>query len=164
VAADGLLYVGSGSQGDANRPLMAIRPGAKGDISLTADQDANTFVAWRQPRFSGYTPSPIVYRGRVYAVNDNGILQVADAKTGREVFKARVGGGGHTFSSSPVASQGRVYLLSEDGETFVLRASDRYDEIARNSLDEMSLASPAADAESLYVRTQTRLYRIHSRR
>jgi outer membrane protein assembly factor BamB len=163
VAADGLLYVGSGAQGDANRPLMAIRPGATGDISLVADQDANDFVVWRQPRFSGYTPSPLVYRGRVYAVNDNGILQVADARTGKEVFKARIGGGGQTFSSSPVASQGRIYLLSEDGETFVLRAADRYEEIARNPLDEMSLASPAADADSLYVRTQTRLYRIRSR-
>ena len=163
VAADGLLYVGSGSQGDANRPLMAVGPGAVGDISLTADQDTNEFVVWRQPRFSGYTPSPLVYRGRVYAVNDNGILQVGDAKTGAEIYKARVGGGGHTFSSSPVASQGRIYLLSEDGDTFVLRAGDKYDEIAKNSLGEMSLATPAADADSLYVRTQTKLYRIRNR-
>jgi outer membrane protein assembly factor BamB len=163
VAADGLLYVGSGSQGEANRPLMAVRPGASGDISLTAEQDANEFVVWRQPRFSGYTPSPLVYRGRVYAINDNGILQVGDAKTGKEIYKARVGGGGHTFSSSPVASQGRIYLLSEDGDTFVLRAGDKYDEIARNSLGEMSLATPAADADSLYVRTQTKLYRIRNR-
>ncbi len=163
VAADGLLYVGSGSQGEANRPLMAVRPGASGDISLTAEQDANDFVVWRQPRFSGYTPSPLVYRGRVYAINDNGILQVADAKTGKEIYKARVGGGGHTFSSSPVASQGRIYLLSEDGDTFVLRAGDKYDEIAKNSLGEMSLATPAADADSLYVRTQTKLYRIRNR-
>jgi outer membrane protein assembly factor BamB len=163
VAADGLLYVGSGSQGEANRPLMAVRPGASGDISLIAEQDANDFVAWRQPRFSGYTPSPLVYRGRVYAINDNGILQVGDAKTGKEIYKARVGGGGHTFSSSPVASQGRIYLLSEDGDTFVLRAGDKYDEIAKNSLGEMSLATPAADADSLYVRTQTKLYRIRNR-
>lgn len=160
VAADGVLYVGSGSQGDANRPLMAVAAGAAGEITLARDQDANAFVLWRQPRFSGYTPSPLVYRGRVYSVNDNGILQVADARTGAEVFKARVGGGGHTFSSSPLASRGRIYLLSEDGDTFVLRAGDRYDEIARNTLGEMSLASPAADASSLYVRTQTRLYRL----
>lgn len=160
VAADGLLYVGSGSQGDANRPLVAIRPGARGDISLRADQATNQFVAWIQPRFSAYTPSPLVYRGRVYAVNDNGILQVADARTGAEVYKARVGGGGHTFSASPLASQGRIYLLSEDGDAFVLRAGDRYEEVAQNSLGEMSLATPAADASSLYVRTQGRLYRI----
>ena len=116
-----------------------------------------------QPRLSGYTPSPLVYRGRVYAVNDNGVLQVADAKTGAEIYKARVGGGGLTFSSSPLASRGVIYCVSEDGDTFVIRAGDAYDEIAKNSLGEMSLATPAADAESLYLRTQTRLYRIHAR-
>jgi outer membrane protein assembly factor BamB len=163
VAADGVLYVGSGSQGDANRPLIAVRAGASGDISLSADQDANQFVLWRQPRFSGYTPSPLVYRGIVYAINDNGILQAVEAKTGRELFKARVGGGGNTFSSSPLASQGRLFLLSEDGDTFVLRAGDRYDEIAKNSLQEMSLATPAVDGDSLYVRTQTRLYRVKAK-
>jgi outer membrane protein assembly factor BamB len=164
VTADGLLYVGSGSQGEANRPLLAIRPGASGDISLPADHQTNEFVAWFQPRLSGYTPSPLVYRGRVYAVNDNGILQVADARSGTEIYKARLGGGGRTFSSSPLASQGRVYVLSEDGESFVLRAGDRYEEIAMNTLGEMSLATPAADADSLYVRTQTKLYRIRNGR
>src|SRR5688572_5375294 len=106
VAAGEVLFVGSGSQGDANRPLMAVRAGATGDISLAKEQSANDFVIWHQPRFSGYTPSPLVYRGRVYSINDNGILQVADAKTGAEVFKARMGGGGHTFSASPLASHG----------------------------------------------------------
>ena len=163
VASDGVLYVGSGSQGEANWPLIAVRAGATGDISLTADQESNQFVLWRQPRFSGYTPSPLVYRGVVYAVNDIGILQAADAKTGRELFKARVGGGGNTFSSSPLASQGRLFLLSEDGDMFVLRAGDRYEEIAKNSMQEMSLATPAADGDSLYVRTQTKLYRVKAR-
>jgi outer membrane protein assembly factor BamB len=162
VAADGLLYVGSGSQGEAHRPMMAVRPGAKGDISLAKDQATNEFVVWSLPRFSGYTPSPLVYRGRVYAVNDNGVLQVADAKTGAEVYKARIGGGGHTFSSSPVASEGRIYCVSEDGDTLVLRAGDKYEELAKNSLGEMSLASPAADADSLYVRTLTKLYRLRA--
>jgi outer membrane protein assembly factor BamB len=162
VAVDDVLFVGSGSQGDANRPLMAVRAGASGDISLAKAQSSNDFVLWHQPRFSGYTPSPLVYRGRVYSINDNGILQVADAKTGAEVFKARMGGGGHTFSASPLASNGRIYFLSEDGDAFVLRAGDKYDEIAKNSLGEMSLATPAADADSLYVRTQTKLYRVRT--
>jgi outer membrane protein assembly factor BamB len=160
VAGDGLLYVGSGSQGEANRPLVAVRPGAKGDITLGPDQKTSEFVAWFLPRFSAYTGSPLVYRGRVYAVNDNGVIQVADARTGVEVYKARVGGGGHTFSSSPLASQGRIYCVSEDGDAFVLKAGDQYEEIARNGLGEMSLATPAAGDDSLFVRTQTKLYRI----
>jgi outer membrane protein assembly factor BamB len=160
VGGGGLLFVGSGSQGEANRPLFAVKPGATGDISLTPGAESNAFVSWFQPRLSGYTPSPLYYRGRLYVVNDNGIMQVADAATGKELYKARVGGLGNTFSSSPVASDGRIYLLSEDGDTFVLKDGPEYAELAKNSLGEMSLATPAVDATSLYIRTQTRLYRV----
>jgi outer membrane protein assembly factor BamB len=160
VAGEGLLYVGSGSQGETGRPVFAIKPGASGDISLLKDQTSNEFVVWFHPRLSGYTPSPLLYRGRVYVINDNGIMQVADAKTGKELFKARVGGGGMTFSSSPLASQGRIYAVSEDGDVVVFEAGDEYKELAKNSLGEMSLATPAADANSLYIRTATKLYKV----
>lgn len=160
VAGNGLLYVGSGSQGETGRPIFAIKPGASGDISLLKDQASNDFVAWSQPRFSAYTSSPLLYRDRVYAINDNGIMQVADAKSGKEVYKARVGGGGLTFSASPLASNGRIYAVSEDGDVIVFEAADEYKELAKNSLGEMSLATPAVDANSLYIRTATKLYRI----
>jgi outer membrane protein assembly factor BamB len=162
VAGEGLLFVGSGSQGENSRPLFAIRPGAAGDISTAEDAPRSEFVSWFLPRFSAYTSSPLLYRGRLYAVNDNGILQVADAKTGKEIYKARVGGGGMTFSSSPLASAGRIYMLSEDGDTFVLEAGDEYKELAKNSVGEMSLATPAADASGLYLRTLTKLYRVQA--
>ena len=79
-----------------------MRPGAGGDISLAEGQTSSAFVTWFQPRLSAYTPSPLLYRGRVYVINNNGILQVAAAKTGQEIYKARVGGGSQTFSSSPL--------------------------------------------------------------
>lgn len=160
VAGEGLLYVGSGSQGENNRPIYAIKPGASGDISLPRDQSANEFVSWFQPRFSAYTGSPLVYRNRVYSINDNGIMQVADAETGKEIYKARVGGGGLTFSASPLASNGRIYATSEDGDVVVFEAADEYRELAKNSLGEMSLATPAVGANALYVRTATRLYKL----
>jgi outer membrane protein assembly factor BamB len=96
----------------------------------------------------------------MYVVNDNGILTVFDSKTGKEIYKARAGGSGNTFSASPWAADGKVYLLSEDGHTFVIEAGDAYKEIARNSLDEMSFASPALAPNTLFVRTQTKLYKI----
>ena len=86
---DGLLFIGTGSQGESNRPLFAVKPGAAGDISLKPGETSNAFVAWFQPRAAAYTSSPLAYGGRVYAVNDNGVLQVFDAKTGREIYKAR---------------------------------------------------------------------------
>jgi outer membrane protein assembly factor BamB len=160
VAADGLLYLATGSQGESNRPVFAVRPGASGDISPAKGEESNAHVAWFHPRASAYTSSPLVYRGRMYVVNDNGILTVFDAKTGKEIYKARAGGSGNTFSASPWAADGKVYLLSEDGHTFVIEAGDTYVELAKNSVDEMSLASPALAPDAIFLRTQTKLYRI----
>jgi outer membrane protein assembly factor BamB len=160
VAADGLLYLATGSQGESNRPVFAVRPGASGDISLAKGEEQNKYVAWFHPRASAYTSSPLVYRGRMYVVNDNGILTVFDSKTGKEIYKARAGGSGNTFSASPWAADGKIYLLSEDGNTFVIEAGDKYVELSKNSLDEMSLASPALAPNTIFLRTQTKLYRI----
>jgi hypothetical protein len=43
---------------------------------------------------------------------------------------------------------------------FVLDAGDEYKEIAKNDLAEMSLASPAIAGGAIYIRTESRLYRI----
>ncbi len=160
-AADGMLYVGTGAQGgDASRPFFAIRPGASGDISLTGDATSNAFIAWSHPRASGYTPSAARAGGRLYLVHDTGIMAVLDAETGRELYKARVGGVGHTFSASPLVVGNRLYFLDEEGTTVVVEAGPEYREVAVNSLDEMSLASPAVADNSLFIRTETTLYRI----
>ena len=160
LATDALLFLSTGSQGEANRPVFAVRPGASGDISLKPGETANSFVAWTHPRASAYTSSPLAYRGRLYIVNDNGVLTVFDAASGKEIYKSRAGGIGNTFSASPFAVDGKVYLLSEDGHMFVLKAGDEYVELAKNSLDEMTLATPAIAPDALYIRTQTRMYRI----
>jgi outer membrane protein assembly factor BamB len=155
TAGDGLLYVGTGSQGESNRPMFAVRPGASGDITGSKEH-----VAWHNPLASAYTSSPLFYRGRLYVVNDNGILTVLDARSGERVYRARVGGGGFTFSASPWAYGDHVFFLSEDGETFVVKEGASYEEVARNPLEEMTLASPAVAGDSLYIRTQTKLYRL----
>ena len=161
LVSNGVLYVGTGAQnGEGSRPFFAIRPGASGDITPKEGETANTFVVWKQPKASGYTPSALVHDGRVYLVHDTGIMGVYAADTGRELYKARVGGVGHTFSASPVAVGNRLYFLDEEGTTIVLAPGDRYKELAQNRLDEMSLASPAAADGSLFVRTEKKLYRI----
>ena len=159
-AVDGLLYVGTGSQGDANRPFLAVKPGASGDISLKPGETSNQFIAWSHPRASGYTPSAIVHNGRAFIVHDTGILTVLDAKTGQQIYKVRIGGGGQTFSASPVAVGKHVMLLTEEGVTFVLDSGAEYKEVAKNDLAEMSLASPAVAGDAIYIRTESKLYKI----
>ena len=113
-----------------------------------------------QPRVAGYTPSGVVHEGKAYVVHDTGILNVLDAMSGKPIYRARVGGGGHTFSASPVAFGSRVLFLTEEGVTFVLDTGNEYKEIAKNDLGEMALASPAIAGDALYIRTQSKLYKI----
>ena len=161
VAAGDLLVVGTGAQeGDAARPVFAVRAGASGDITLSDGAASNDYVRWTHPRASGYTPSPLVYKGRVYLVHDTGTMLVLAADTGKEIYRARVGGIGHTFSASAIAGGDRVYFLDEEGDTIVLEAGDTYKEVAQNDLGEMTLASPAAADDAIFIRTESRLYRI----
>ena len=160
LASNGWLYVGSGSQGDANRPFLAIKPGASGDITLADGATSNEFIVWRQPRVSGYTPSALVHEGRAYLVHDTGILAVLNAKTGEQIYKVRVGGGRTHVLGVARRRRQRVYLLTEGGVTFVLESGDEYKEMARNDLDEMSLASPAIAGGAIYIRTESRLFKV----
>ena len=114
-------------------------------------------VKWAAPIAGHGWSSPIVWGDTVH---DTGILTVLDAKTGRQVYKVRVGGGGQTFSASPIAMGKRVMLLTEEGLTFVLDTGAEYKEIAKNDLGAMSLASPAVAGDALYIRTETKLYKI----
>jgi outer membrane protein assembly factor BamB len=161
VAAGDVLIAGTGAQeGDAARPVFAIKAGARGDITLTGSAASNEHVLWSHPRASGYTPSPIVHQGRVYLVHDTGTMLVLAAETGKEIYRVRLGGVGHTFSASPIATATRLYFPDEEGVTIVLEAGDRYKEIAQNDLGAMMLASPAVSGNTLFLRTEKKLYRI----
>jgi outer membrane protein assembly factor BamB len=157
----GLLYVASGYVGDKVRPVYAIRPGAAGDISLTGEATSNQFVAWSLPQAAPYNPSPIVYDGIFYTLLDRGFLTAHDARTGREVYgRQRIDPVSAGFTASPWAANGRIYLLNEDGDTYVVRAGPTFEVLAKNSLGEMAMATPAIAGSSLIVRTASALYRV----
>ncbi len=157
----GLLYVASGYVGDQVRPVYAIKPGASGDISLGKGETSNAFVAWTLPQGGPYNPSPIVYDGIYYTLLDRGFLTAHDARTGAEIYgRQRIDPAGVGFTASPWAANGRLYLLNEDGDTYVIRAGPKYEMLAKNSLGEMAMASPAIAGDSLILRTAVALYRI----
>jgi outer membrane protein assembly factor BamB len=159
-ARHGLLYVSSGYVMDRKRPLMALRPGAHGDISLKADQQNNEFVAWCQKQGGPYNPTTLVYRDLLYVLLDRGFLSCYDARTGEEVYSKKRLPNGKAFTSSPWASDGKIYCLNEDGLTFVIRAGREYKLLYKNALaeDDMCMATPAIVGNRLLVRTSARLY------
>jgi len=160
-AADGLLYVTSGYPADKLRPVYAIRPGAMGDISLKPDRSDNDYIIWSQPTLGAFHPSSLVYGGCYYTLLDRGLLSCNDPKTGKEIYpRQRVSTDATGFTASPWAYNGKVFLMSEDGDTYVIQAGPEFKVLGKNSLEEMTLATPAVANGSVFVRTASKLYRI----
>jgi outer membrane protein assembly factor BamB len=98
-----------------------------------------------------------------YVLLDKGFLSCYDARTGKALYeKERINADSDKFCASPIASGGKIYCVSEDGDTYVVRAGPKFEVLARNGLEEMTLATPAAARGSLFIRTMTKLYRIEN--
>jgi outer membrane protein assembly factor BamB len=173
-AKHGLLYISSGYPGGGLRPVYVVRPGASGDISLWSEDDMRTGlssgfpgtrassddVAWAYPLLGTYNTSALVYGEYYYTLLDRGFLVAHDARTGDEVYRRQRLEIGNGFTASPWAYNGNIFLLSEDGETFVVKAGPEFEILHTNPLNEMTLATPAVAQGSLIIRTQSKLYRI----
>ncbi len=162
-AANGLLYLSSGYPGGYPRPVYAVRPGAAGDISLDEGETSNEFIAWYQPLLGTYSTSALVYGDYYYTLLDRGFLLCHDSRTGEEIYGRQRIAPGHGFTASPWGYNGNIFVLSEDGDTYVIRAGSTFEILHTNSLDEMSLATPAIARGSLFIRTQSKLYRFTKR-
>ena len=156
-----LLYVASGYVGDQVRPVYAIKPGAKGDISLKPGVTSSASIAWSLPQGGPYNPSPIVYGDHYYTLFDRGFFTCHDARTGKEIYtKVRLDPTASGFTASPWAYNGKIFAMSEDGTTYVIQAGPEFKVIGQNVLDEFTMASPAIHRNSLLIRTATSLYKI----
>jgi len=155
IVAHDLFYVTAGYP--PVRPVYAIRPGGNGDISLPEGSESSPAVAWSKSRGGTYIPTPIVYGDYLYTCANDGRMRVYNAKTGEEVYRQRVGGGG-TFSASPVAADGRLYFTNEEGEVIVVKAGPEYEELARNEMGEVCMSTPAISDGLLVVRTLKHVY------
>ena len=158
LLGDGLLFVQAGYP--PIRPIYAIRPGMEGDLTLASGEDSSEAIAWSKNRGGVYIPSPLFYRGVLYLNANNGRLAAYDGETGERLYRARIGGVGGSYAASPFAADGRLYFTSEEGETFVVRAGRDYELLARNSVDQIVMASPAASGGVLVIRAIDRIFGI----
>jgi hypothetical protein len=129
--------------------LIAIELGGRGVL-------ADTSVAWRTSKNVPSMSSPVLAGERLFLVDDGGIASCIDATSGE--WRERLGDG--EYCASPIRAQDRVYYFDREGAAFVVRASGRFEVLARNELDAGCMASPIAVGDALLVRTQTQLYRI----
>jgi len=151
VHGHGLVYVCTGYDSPS---LLAIKPDGKGDVT-------ETHVAWKVTRNVSHTASPLLLGDELYMVSDRGVVSCLDAKTGEVIWSERLAG--NNFSASPVLIEDKIYLQSEEGVGTVLKVGRTFEKLARNPLDERTLASVAVVGGALFVRTETQLYRFEAR-
>lgn len=159
-AKDGLLYVSSGYVMDKKKPLMALRAGASGDISLGDDETSNRYIAWCQKDGAPYNPTTLVYKGLLYVLLDRGFFACYDPRTGEMVYDKQRLPEGKGFTVSPWAYDDKIFCLNEDGKTFVIKAGREFEILGTHDLgeDDMCMASPAILGDKLLIRTSARLY------
>ena len=147
VYGAGLVFICTGFQ---QASLLAVRLDGRGDVTKSK-------VVWKLDRGVPLTPSPLLVGDELYFVTDNGIATCVDAKTGKEYWRARLGG---NHSASPIYADGRIYFLSEEGESVVVAPGQQLKHLATNQIEGRTLASMAVAGGSIFVRSETHLYRI----
>lgn len=149
-----------GGMGGGAGSLFAVKAGASGDVTPKEGETTSAGVAWSVPRSGPEKSSPLVYQGFLYILRANGgIVTCYDAKTGKQVYRERIPNAG-AFWASPWASDGKIFCLDGDGTTYVLQAGATFKVLGKNSLDEMTWASPAVAGGAVLVRGVDHLYSI----
>ena len=155
VMASGLIIAPS-----RNNPLVAIRPGGKGDISTS-------HIAWSFQRGPD-VPTPVSDGQYLYVVVESGVVYCLDLKTGALVYgPERVPN--DFYSASPVLADGKIYVTGETtGVTTVFRAGPKFEILASNTLGDpctpYCLSSVAVSQGQLFVRLSTALWAIGDRK
>ena len=160
--AHGLIYVVSGYR--PVRPIYAIRPTAKGDISDQIGSRSSPSMAWQNRRSGSYMTTPVVYGDYFYTCNSAGVLECLDARTGKRIYRRRVATSEATsFIAALLAADGHIYLPSEEGVTLVIKAGPKFELVAENPLGESLHATPAISDGVMYIRGGSHLYAIQEK-
>jgi outer membrane protein assembly factor BamB len=162
VFDEGLFVIASGRRPE--KPIYVVRADARGDITLAGDKTTSDAVAWSRKGRGSYMPTPLVYHGIVYVLDNSGIFDAYDLKTGQEIYRQRLETIGDGFSASPVAADGKIYLSNEDGDILVVAAGREFKALAANSMGDLLMATPALSNGAMFVRTAQSLYAIGRKR
>jgi len=157
VFGHGLIYV-HGSHGRYS-PIFAIKPEAKGDITLHKDSISNVFIQWSIKRGAAYMPTNLVYGDYLYNLRMNGNLTCYDALTGKVIYKERLPEA-RGITSSGVASGGKLYYATEQGDVYVVKAGPKFEVVSRNPLEDLIMTTPAISENMIFFRTQGHLIAV----
>jgi len=149
VIANDLIYLNS-AHGRFS-PIYVVKPNAQGDITLAPDSTKSKYIAWSIKRGGAYMQTPLLYGKYLYNLQINGLLTCFDALTGEVKYKENLK---EAFSASGIAADGKLYFCSEEGNVHVIKAGPEFQLLAKNSLKDICMATPAISGNTFFFRTQ----------
>jgi outer membrane protein assembly factor BamB len=152
VIAGDIVMSGCGSGGSGHR-FIGARIGS-------SDKAEPAKEIYRKEKRVPYVTTPVVYKGMVYYVTDDGYATCMDPATGKAKWQEKFPKG-TSFFCSLVCINGNIYIVSKKGEVFVFKASpDKFELLGKSSLGELSYATPAVANGRMYLRTLNHLISV----
>ena len=132
---------------------------ANGLTAFDIPADASTpALAWSSNVLSPSPASPVVGNdGKIYTMNNSGVLTCGDAKTGERLWQLRVGG---RHWATPVLAGDRLYTFDDNGVAKVVAIGEKGEIVNTTEFGSPVKGSPALANGALFVRTDSHLWKI----
>jgi outer membrane protein assembly factor BamB len=144
VVAGDVVYFTQGMR----QPVLAVKLGGRASLPKSD-------ILWEHRRATPDSPTPVVWGDLLFLVNESGIAQCLDTKTGKVHWEQRLKG---DYRASPLAAEGRIYFLNMKGLATVVSASANFEKLAENQLDDQTIASPVVSDGRIFIRGNKTLY------
>jgi outer membrane protein assembly factor BamB len=134
-------------------PLLAVKAAGTGRLESSSK-------VWEQAKGTADSSSLIYHDGLLFWVTDRGVANCVDAATGANRWTSRLPDG--DYKASPIVAGDRLYFLNLDGKCVIVAAAAKFEKLAENTIQDRTVASPAAADGRLYLRGRKALYCIKS--
>ncbi|HYG76025.1 MAG TPA: PQQ-binding-like beta-propeller repeat protein [Planctomycetota bacterium] len=138
-------------------PALGVRAGGSGDVTATH----RLWLVDQKKDLPQRVGSGVVVGDHIYILNDPGFAQCIEMKTGKEIWREKLGG---TSWSSMCHADGKLYVIDMKGESFVLQPSTEFKLLSRNPLNELTRASLAFSNGQIFIRTYQHLWCIGAKK
>jgi len=150
VFAAGVAFFSTGCM---KPQLCAFRADGEGDVTTS-------HAAWRTSKQVPVMSSPVMLGNQLFWVSDDGMANCGGAKDGETHWQERLN---QQHLASPLLAEGRIYFFGKEGRTTVVKAGKTFEKLAENQLEGTVVATPAIVDRTVFLRTDSHLYRIGSR-
>jgi outer membrane protein assembly factor BamB len=157
LVVDGVVYCGHREQNSSDTRILGAIFAINGDTDATEIKEEE--LKWKIAGRTVEGSQPMYLEGRLYVVEDNGLLTVIEAETGKILEEKRIG----RRPGSLVYGDGKLYCCDQTGNFWILDPSpEGLKEIKRirMSAGEEILAAPIISRGKIFLATTKQLYCI----